>query len=736
MHITNHDQIPAFKPSLRVDALDDDTLVLLCASRRLLLHGRMVVQVALAIDGQRSVARIITLLGNVLPAEDVLYVLAQLSAKGHLDMGDSTLAPSVQAWWELLGADVGAAAPALGTLTVSVDSVGGLATDRLKATLAAAGVACNANEATLHVVLTDDYLRSELQERVAQAATAGVPVLLVRPVGATPAIGPLIDAGDGSCLTCLQFWTRSNHPVEALLARRTANACHLPLALAAPAEQAIYGMVAVALATMAGLPTQKANLQRHVLTLELGTLETRRHAVTRRPQCPHCGDPALQRRRAHAAPALQRVTGLHREYGGYRQCDPGTTFARYQHLVSPLTGPVSYLHPMPGRHQGIRKVYVAGYMVTPQEDVRSNSFDRVCAGKGQTDEQARASALCEALERYSGVYQGDEARVRTSMAALGEGQAIHFNDLQHFSQAQFAQRDRINAATADRRRQVPERFEVTSVIDWTPAWSLASGRMRYVPFTYCYAEAPPDAGARFGIHNPNGAAAGNCLEEAVLQGLLELIERDACAIWWYNQLGLPALDLDAVDDPYVSQLRREYARLGWDLWVLDLTHDLGIPVYAALAHHSQQQRFALGFGCHLDGQLALQRALTELNQLFDPSGTSPAPWDADLLGDSSWLFPTNRAGGPAKVMPRLGGTDLKSDIDYCVALLARHGMDTLIVDKTRPDIGLHVAQVIVPGLRHFWPRFGQGRLYAVPPALGWLAQATTEEGLNRAPLFL
>jgi hypothetical protein len=59
-----------------------------------------------------------------------------------------------------------------------------------------------------------------------------------------------------------------------------------------------------------------------------------------------------------------------------------------------------------------------------------------------------------------------------------------------------------------------------------------------------------------------------------------------------------------------------------------------------------------------------------------------------------------------------------------------------VVDKTRPDFGLSVAQVIVPGLRHFWPRFGPGRLYDVPVAMGWKSVADAEAQLNPAPLFL
>jgi ribosomal protein S12 methylthiotransferase accessory factor len=46
-----------------------------------------------------------------------------------------------------------------------------------------------------------------------------------------------------------------------------------------------------------------------------------------------------------------------------------------------------------------------------------------------------------------------------------------------------------------------------------------------------------------------------------------------------------------------------------------------------------------------------------------------------------------------------------------------------------------VVKVIVPGLRHFWPRFGPGRLYEVPARLGWLTQPLTEQQMNQVPLY-
>lgn len=745
MFFPTPDLIPQFKPHLRVDIIASDLLLIISERARVILQGRAIVQVAQMIDGIRNVAQIVNALRDVLSLAAVLTALEQIAVKGHLQTNPGAYAhpAAARAFWELMQADASTALANLAARTVAIESIGGLSTARLAQTLAASAIRVD-ESAHLKIILTDDYLRPELAAMCARAAQEGIALLLVKPVGILPTIGPLIHPQFGSCLTCLQFWLRHNHPVETLITRlQDGVPCHLPPALDRAGEQAVYGLLASSLASLLALQEDRIPLRHTILALDLSTLESQRHTVVKRPQCPACGNPHLMQCRAEAPPPLQSVRDLYCKDGGYRQRDPLQTFEQYKHLISPVSGPIAYLHPMPRRHVGMRKVYVAGYLVCPQDIPRSNSFDKICAGKGQTDEQARASALCEALERYSGVYQGDEACVRASMrelgtAAIGLGTAaIDFNALQNFSQAQYEQRDTINSQTDDKRKQVPQRFDQDCVIDWTVAWSLSTGQKHYVPLTYCYAEAPPASGAAYGIHNPNGAAAGNCLEEAILQGFLELVERDATAIWWYNRLPMPGIDLASFHDPYFERLVRDYAAIGWDLWVLDLTHDLGMTVCAALAHHAGEDRYVIGFGCHLNAQLAVQRALTEVNQLFDPSGNSPAPWDQSKLTDTRFLFPAaGQKQRCADDMISCGGVDLKDDIDHCISLVRKRGMDMLVVDKTRPDIGLCVAQVIVPGLRHFWPRFGAGRLYAIPPGMGWLAQETNETALNPTPLFL
>jgi ribosomal protein S12 methylthiotransferase accessory factor len=80
--------------------------------------------------------------------------------------------------------------------------------------------------------------------------------------------------------------------------------------------------------------------------------------------------------------------------------------------------------------------------------------------------------------------------------------------------------------------------------------------------------------------------------------------------------------------------------------------------------------------------------------------------------------------------------DIADDVRYCRSIVERQGLELLVLDQTRPEIGLPVVKVIVPGLRHFWARFAPGRLYDVPVKLGWLPGPLAEEELNPIPMFL
>src|SRR5262249_48667789 len=153
------------------------------------------------------------------------------------------------------------------------------------------------------------------------------------------------------------------------------------------------------------------------------------------------------------------------------------------------------------------QVYVAEYSF-PQSFLSARllaqGFRSLSAGKGMTAAQARTSALCEALERYSGVFQGDEPRRRACLQRLGE-QAIDPRACLNFSNQQYRDRAKWNARDS-RYSRIPMPFDEQREIDWTPAWSLTNKCLKYVPTAYCYYGYPAEADHDFCRADSNGNA--------------------------------------------------------------------------------------------------------------------------------------------------------------------------------------------------------------------------------------
>jgi ribosomal protein S12 methylthiotransferase accessory factor len=435
-------------------------------------------------------------------------------------------------------------------------------------------------------------------------------------------------------------------------------------------------------------------------------------------------------------PALKSRPKLFLNDGGYRTVLPESTLDRFGHHISPLTGIVDGIRRV--HEDSFLQVYMSAYSFPPRLKDRSfleKGLRARSTGKGIHSSQARASALSEALERYSGVFRGDEPVHRATYAALGDA-AVHPNDCMLFSQAQYEQREAWNQRERD-FNWVPEPFRADTEIDWTPVWSLTGDRLRFVPTAYCYYGYPVPTDHDLCRADSNGNAAGNTLEEAILQGFMEVVERDSVALWWYNHGRRPAVDLDSFSQPYFGALRDYYRSLGRELWVLDLTHDFGIPSVASVSISEAEVHLddlLLGFGAHFDPAIAICRALTEMNQ-FLPSamaGRTLRVAEGDL-GDVAFLSPDPRKGTRGRDdFSVVWNDDLLEDVLACVRIADERGLEVLVLDQTRAEVGMPVVKVIVPGMYPFWARFAPGRLYNVPSELGWVEGMTPEPELNGA----
>jgi len=354
-----------------------------------------------------------------------------------------------------------------------------------------------------------------------------------------------------------------------------------------------------------------------------------------------------------------------------------------------------------------------------------------------TEAQARASAVGEAVERYSGIFRGDEVRIKASYQEIGD-EAIHPSVCMNFSARQYREREEGNRRESE-HNWVPQPFEEHREIEWTPVWSLTEQRTKYLATAQCYFGYPHHTEHNFCRADSNGNAAGANLEEAVLQGFLEVVERDSVALWWYNRARRPRVDLGCFDEPYFSALAEFYQLLGRDMYVLDISADLSIPVFVALSKNRKSEGdLLLGFGAHLEPRLAIVRALTEMNQSLTQAIAGGKP--RFFVGESverAFLEPDPQLWVKTlQDYSRLDSEDLREDVETCVALARKRGLETLVLDQTRPDVGMHAVKVLVPGMRSWWARFAPGRLYDVPVELRWQAVPLPEEQLNPCHLAI
>lgn len=739
--------VPRLRRHLGVTVVRGEGVYLLCEHGSAVVTDPMAERLLPLLDGKHDLASITAALAQDYSAGQVRSAVGQLVVSGQAVEVDPDADERTAGYWESLNLHGDQAQAAV--TAIRLFTFGTVSADEFATSLHVAGLRI-AGDAALDVVLTDDYLRPELAEFDRRQRETGRPWLLAKPVGVICAVGPVF-VPDGACYRCLEVRMRGHRRAEDYLEGRLAGTRIAPPVVDLPATR-LLAAGAVATAAAHWLAGHRHAGTHAVLTVDTAGLRTESHPVQRRPQCPGCGDPGIV---AAGMNRPFRITSRRKAEttdGGHRAAEPAEMVRRWESLVDPVTGVVPELRPMGDRLPFVRG-YTAGHnralRVTSLRGLQAGLRTSAC-GKGLTDIQAKASALGEALERYSGGYAGDEPTIAASYADLG-ADAVHPNASMLFSDRQFERRTITNARHA-LFQTVADPLDEHAVIDWTPVWSLTQQRTRYVPTALLFYSYPLQ-GSMFAFADSNGCAAGTSLEDAALQGFYELVERDSVAVWWYNRLRRPAFDLDSLAEPWVDDVRAEYAKLGRELWALDLTADLGVPAIVALSRRVDKagEDVILGFGAHHDARIAGLRAVSELNQFLphvafltdDESGyrlldpTQRDWWLHTRVADHPYLLPDPDA--PAATVARLSlptGDDLAEDLAGCRELVRGRGMDLLAIDMTRPDIGLPVVKMMVPGMRHFWNRFAPGRLYDVPVALGWLPAPLTEDQLNPTAMFV
>ena len=258
----------------------------------------------------------------------------------------------------------------------------------------------------------------------------------------------------------------------------------------------------------------------------------------------------------------------------------------------------------------------------------------IYAGKGATTEQAKASAMMEGFERYSAERQDidNERTFVDTYNNIKEGSSV--------AEKVLDPRDLLLPNNYGNQNVENSRLE------WIEAKDIISEESIYVPSNAVFhpyiptREVSPSPIAIF-KGNTNGLASGNIIEESVLHGIFEVVERDAWSIFELTKRNKKEINQDNIDNDIINELLDKFHSQGIDIKLMDITADLKITTIAASADDTvlkDPALLALGVGTHLDPDVAVIRALTEVAQsrATQIHGTREDTINADFMRKSGY----------------------------------------------------------------------------------------------------
>ncbi|SCL76013.1 putative methanogenesis marker protein 1 [Methanoculleus chikugoensis] len=310
-------------------------------------------------------------------------------------------------------------------------------------------------------------------------------------------------------------------------------------------------------------------------------------------------------------------------------------------------------------------------------------------GKGATPIEAEVSAVMEGIERYSGEMDGRETVVGRYSEVSARKMAIDPADL-----------------------ILPDRVPPDIAVPWVRGYDIVQEAEVLVPAHAVYHPLPMTYGRLFRT-NTNGLASGNTLEEATFHALMEVVERDAWSLVEVTRNTGPRIE--GIDDGLAAGLLGKFAAAGVEVTLKDITSDIGIPTVAAVADDvvlKDPTLLTIGMGSHTSAHIAVLRALTEVAQsrLTQIHGAREDTDTADIrkrIGydrtkrlNRHWFAENETVRFPE--MPSFDSDDFLTDINHVVDRLGAVGLSrVIVVDLTRPEIGIPVVRVIVPGLEMY-----------------------------------
>jgi len=310
-------------------------------------------------------------------------------------------------------------------------------------------------------------------------------------------------------------------------------------------------------------------------------------------------------------------------------------------------------------------------------------------GKGATPVQAETSAVMELVERYSfyNFYNNAENFITGTYDQLKD-KAMPFEMIAksvHDSSDDLAK-------TRDFFSDIP--------MKWTWGYNLTTKEKILVPFDWFFA-----------INEFNGTSAGNCVEEALCQGICEIVERHVSAIVCREKKIIPGINPETATDPAVIRMIAKYKKNNINLYISDFTLSMGIPTVGVMAYDPStfpdKSEIVWTAGTTPDPEKAFSRALTETAQLGGDFNTG-SNFVASGLPKYTAIEQARYITHPEKrlnisELPNISNRNIKIEVQNCLSELSKREFEVITVATTHPKLDLPAFYSMVPGA-HFRER--------------------------------
>ena len=318
----------------------------------------------------------------------------------------------------------------------------------------------------------------------------------------------------------------------------------------------------------------------------------------------------------------------------------------------------------------------------------------IYGGKGISVEHAKASAMMEGFERYSAEKQDENTVTGTVSEISSNGKIIDIESL-----------------------NLPKDFKKENIdsinLEWNICHDLITGEDFYVPSNAIYHPYTVEDNSVQSLFksNTNGLASGNSLEEAILHGIFEVIERDAWSIFELTHKNSKQIDLDSIDSDVVNEALSKFSENEINIKLMDLTADINVPTIAASADDTLLKDaglLTLGIGTHLDPEVAILRALTEVAQsrATQIHGAREDTVRADFARTAGYermkrinkhYFEDEDEKINLSDIENRSTDSITQDIDIVLDELKANEIEhALYYDLTRPELDVSVVRVIIP----------------------------------------